>query len=113
MHALVAVVLGRVEADQLEVAAVLQPVEQARLDRRAVAVAVEALVEVEVVLQLLAVVAALGVGGVVVADRREDRHPGEGVAVGLEEAGVPVVVLAPALVVDPAVLALVDVVAER
>ena len=113
VHALVAVVLGRVDADELEVAAVGQPVEEPGLDRRTAALAVEPLPQVEVVLQLRAVVAALGVGGVVVADRREERHAGQGVAVGLEEARVPVVVLASALVVDPALLPLVDVVAQR
>ena len=48
-----------------------------------------------------------------VADGREHRDLGDHVAVGLEEAGVPVVVLSPALVVDLPLLALVDVVPQR
>jgi hypothetical protein len=74
---------------------------------------VEALVDVEVVLHLGTVVAALGVGAVVVADGREDRRARDGEAVGLEEAGVPVVVLSPALLVHASLLTPVDVVAER
>ena len=73
----------------------------------------EALVDVEVVLHLGTVVASLGVRAVVVSDGRKDRHSRDGETVGLEEAGVPIVVLSPALLVHASLLTLIDVVAER
>jgi hypothetical protein len=103
----------RVDADELDAASVAEPVEQPRPDRGPILAVPEPFADVEVVLHLRAVVASLGVGGVVIADGREHRDPGDHVAVGLEEAGVPVVVLSPALVVDLPLLALVDVVPER
>ena len=48
-----------------------------------------------------------------VSDGRKDRHSRDGEAVGLEEAGVPIVVLSPALLVHASLLTLIDVVAER
>ena len=51
------------------------------------------MVEEQVVGELVAVVRALAVAGVVVADGREERDTVEGVAVGLVEARVPLVVL--------------------
>ena len=72
----------------------------------------EPLVGVEVVADLLPVVAGLGVGAVVVADGRVHGDPREHVPVGLVEARVPVVVLAAALRTDHPALAAVDVVAH-
>ena len=66
----------------------------------------------EVVADLLPVVAGLSVGAVVVAHGRVHRDPRQHVPVGLVEARVPVVVLAAALRADHPALAAIDVVAH-
>src|SRR5687768_18450543 len=88
-----------VETSELQVGAVPQSVDQSGHDGRRLEAVVEAFVYVEVVLQLGRIVTALCVGAVVVTDGREDRHASDGEAVRLEEAGIPVVVLSPALLI--------------
>src|SRR5215203_1137741 len=101
-----------VEAGEFQAGAVSQPIEQSRHDGRRLEATVEPLADVEVVLHLCAVIAALGVGAVVIADGREDRRARDSEPVGLEEAGVPIVVLSATLLVHASFLTLVDVVTE-
>ena len=85
----------RVDADELEVRADLEAVEEPGPDRRPARLDLrpEAQVEEQVVGELVAVVGALAVARVVVADGREERDAVDHVAVRLEEARVPLVVL--------------------
>ena len=85
---------GGVDADQLQQRADPQPVEQAGVDRRPPGLLPrpEPGAQVEVVLQLLPVVAGLGVRAVVVAGGRVEREVVEEVPVRLEEREPPVLV---------------------
>jgi hypothetical protein len=69
-----------VEAGELEVCTVPQSVEQSGHDGCRLAAVVEAFGDVEVVLHLSTVVAALGVGAVMVADGWEDWRARDGEA---------------------------------
>ena len=110
------VLLRRIEADELDVGRDAEAVEQARPHRGAARglFAGQPRRQVEVVHHLAAVVAFLGLAGVVVADRRAHRHPVDRVAVGLKEREEPVVVfVAGILGPEQESLRRVDVVAGR
>ena len=85
----------RVDADELHVRADLEAIEEAGAERRrsGLDLGAEAMIEEEVVDELVAIVRALAVAGVVVADGREERDAVEDVPIRLVEARVPLVVL--------------------
>src|SRR5215213_7667883 len=86
--------LRRVETDELDVAPEAKAVEQSRIHRGASRglFAGDALAQIQVVEQLLAIVVIFGLGGVVVADAGIHGHAVHHVSVRLEESKEPVVV---------------------
>ena len=86
--------LGRIDAHELDVRGDPEAIEQTGADRRPAGrlFAGEPGREIEVVHDLPAVVALLGLAGVMVADRRAHRHTVDRIAVRLEEREEPVVV---------------------
>jgi hypothetical protein len=84
-----------VDADELQGGSHAEAVEEAGTERRGVGLDLgsEPVVQVEVVGELVAVVRALAVGGLVVADGWEEGHTVEDVPIGFVEARVPLIIL--------------------